>query len=69
MNKNICMNCKKWELDKFWEELDVDEHWGRCEELPNDKMEVHIYAGRDGGGVDFIETSAFFGCVNFEMKG
>ena len=61
-----CGECKHWKRliisDRFLPEDEV----GLCEGLLNDKVEIEVKAGWDGGYVDSIETKHDFFCANYE---
>ncbi len=58
-----CATCKHW--DKHKEEYNTE---GICKQLPNDKINIEISAGFNGGVVDYIETEADFGCKSHERN-
>ena len=60
-----CATCKFWEQKTFYDhENAVNE--GKCTELRFDfKLTIEIYGD---GGLERIETSSNFGCINHEEK-
>ena len=62
-----CKDCKHWKQQTYYL-YDGAVNDGVCNELPNSKFIVNIYAGWEGGGVSSIETDEDFGCTSFIKK-
>ena len=59
LNPKICSNCILWER--------TDDCYGKCSKI-NEKIEIELVTGWEGGYVKAIETEWDFGCNQFEMK-
>jgi hypothetical protein len=57
MNMNKCCNCKYWKPTLY--------DMGECKKI-NEKIEIELATGWDGGYVRVIETGSDFGCNLFE---
>ena len=63
-----CSECK------HWKRLDISDQWlpedeaGTCDGLLNDKVDIELKTGWDGGYIDSIETKHDFFCANHEVK-
>lgn len=56
------MNCKSC---SYWTETLYG--MGKCSKI-NEKIEIELVTGWDGGYVDYIETTEDFGCNLFNNK-
>jgi hypothetical protein len=63
MMSKTCNNCNHWSKPTYdWDS-------GVCKKLKNnDKIDIEIDAGWEGGSVSLISTRANFGCIEFEEK-
>ena len=66
MKRQICKTCIHWKRDEsYYPNYD----YGTCSGMNDgDDVEIHIYAGWDGGGVDYVETKETFGCLHYEKE-
>lgn len=74
---NKCRNCKHWQIQNRYlpelKEYPKNQHpekgwlYAVCSRI-RDCLDISVYAGWDGGGVDSVETEANFGCTLFEEK-
>jgi hypothetical protein len=72
--KNLCRNCKHWELNdyaiKLLPDYKIDMPEGcwyltcKCKRLEYG-IDITLHTGWDGGTVQKVETDANFGCVYF----
>uniref|UniRef100_A0A6M3LTI2 Uncharacterized protein n=1 Tax=viral metagenome TaxID=1070528 RepID=A0A6M3LTI2_9ZZZZ len=60
-----CDTCKDWLRNT---EYDHVSEYGKCYALPNDRFEVELRTGWDGGMVDYIETQNDFFCAEYKDK-
>jgi hypothetical protein len=61
----ICKNCKYWHMNIKTIGYCPEDQSGYCDQI-DDKIDVHIYYGLDGGYLESIETNTMFGCVLFK---
>lgn len=62
----ICKTCKYWTQKSHYESVS---NYGKCSQLKrNDKIDIILQLGWDGGYVDYIETEEDFGCTEHEIK-
>lgn len=59
-----CRDCEHWEPSDCNRQFLPDDHIGVCKEI-EDKIEVTLRTGWDGGYVDYIETNCNFFCAEF----
>ena len=62
-----CSECKFWKRETIYNNTHQS-IWGKCDGLPNHRMEIEIDAGWDGGVVRDIETDEDWFCASFEKK-
>jgi hypothetical protein len=61
-----CKTCKHWTQKSHYESTT---NYGKCLELKhNEKVDIILQLGWDGGYVDYIETDEDFGCICHQIK-
>jgi len=56
---------QRCDVCKHWKYIDNGYGYGKCYKI-QDKIDIELDLGWDGGSVDWIETEADFGCNLFE---
>ncbi len=66
MSKLKCSNCEHWERLQISNSFLPEDAVGECVGLLARGIEIDLFTGLDGGGIETIETSNLFFCANFK---